>query len=152
MTDTNKATANNKESKANNSQHSSNSNTNIETTTTTTTTTTTQTEMSNNDDSTGKTTTAAQSSQQQPRTTNPVTLADIGITPKSVNDSETEKQLRAALVQCTLTNAPCASASWQLHPSTLEAGSVSQSVDEEMARLQVLKSYLVLDSERERRF
>uniref|UniRef100_A0A7S2PT86 Uncharacterized protein n=1 Tax=Leptocylindrus danicus TaxID=163516 RepID=A0A7S2PT86_9STRA len=80
------------------------------------------------------------------------TLADLGIVPKSVNDSETEAQLRAALVQCTLTNAPCASASWQLHPSTLEAGSASQSVDEEMARLQVLKSYLVLDSERERRF
>lgn len=72
------------------------------------------------------------------------------IIPKSVNDTENETQLRSALTQCDLEHALDPSNCWMLPPSTLEEG--DQNINEELKRLQVLKSYRILDSEREQRF
>jgi len=74
------------------------------------------------------------------------------IIPTSVNDTESEQQLKKSLEAVNLQNAPTPEQSWQLPPEVLEQGSNSQSMTEEMNRLQVLRSYVILDSAREQRF
>ena len=69
-----------------------------------------------------------------------------------MNDTENETQLRSALNHCDLDHASDPSHCWMLPPDSLEAGSLAQVTDEELMRLQVLQSYLILDSEREQRF
>ena len=74
------------------------------------------------------------------------------IIPTSVNDTESEQQLKKSLEAVNLQNAPTPEQSWQLPHEMLEEGSISQSMTEEMNRLQVLRSYVILDSVREQRF
>jgi len=72
---------------------------------------------------------------------------------RSVNDYDTADELRQALLNCSLSDEPsnnCKKADWLLPIPDEEAE--EQTVDKELQRLLILKSYLVLDAEKEEAF
>ena len=65
----------------------------------------------------------------------------------SINDIKVRKELRAALEECSTCVDP-----WQIDDNIDPDTSYHTSIEEEMVRLETLKSYSILDSKREDSF